>query len=268
MKRSSIVMNLTLGVVFALNINALQASTWSRVEIMTRTVRTWSNVSTLITKADKQVKMFDESQLRRSCWPLSCPYQKSGINEKETIEHIKNRLKNGMDINECSPSIGITALWLASQSSLFETAKFLLDNGAKVDAKVFNIYPPLWIAAQNGYENIVELLLQHKANVDPSNETGITPLWVSAQAGHTGIVQKLIAHKANVNAICKTTNTTAVHIAVEWQHVEMVKLLVESGANPEIAETSGATPFLTAATKGPIAKALLKALWSSVRNSV
>jgi ankyrin repeat protein len=61
------------------------------------------------------------------------------------------------------------------------------------------------------------------------HETGETALHLAAGEGHLEIVKLLLEHGADVNA--KTAYETALHLAAGEGHLEIVKLLLEHGAD-------------------------------------
>ena len=58
---------------------------------------------------------------------------------------------------------------------------------------------------------------------------GAPPLWCAAAAGHTEIVRLLVERGANVNSTTKT-NSTPLRAACFDGHYEIVQFLVERGA--------------------------------------
>lgn len=129
---------------------------------------------------------------------------------------------------------------------------------------------PLFVAAMNGNENIVKLLLDKHDEIVPRlklrydnndsrnvklvfKNTSVdrvdysswewseeedqkktpTPLFVAAHAGHCNIIKLLVEHKANINWQ-DDDGMTALWLATEFGEVEMVKCLLEQGANPNI----------------------------------
>lgn len=71
--------------------------------------------------------------------------------------------------------------------------KFLLDNGANVQAQLNN-------AVSKGEYIIVKLLLQNEAQVHKRANFGIPPLMLASSKGHTDIVKLLLKHGSSINS--------------------------------------------------------------------
>ncbi|KAJ1475513.1 ankyrin repeat protein, partial [Baffinella frigidus] len=75
-------------------------------------------------------------------------------------------------------------------------------------------------------------------------------MWIAARAGETAEVQRLIALGADVSAKPFSTGATPLHTASENGREEVVKVLLDAGADVEAKTTVGATPLYVAASNG------------------
>ncbi|MDP3110592.1 MAG: ankyrin repeat domain-containing protein [Thermodesulfovibrionales bacterium] len=124
---------------------------------------------------------------------------------------------------------------------------------------------PLATAAYSGQTNIVRELLNNK-DIDineiligcsmNSPTRGYTPLMCATEKGHIEVVKLLLDKGANVNG---KSYMTPLHIAVINGHAEIVRLLLDSGADLSLVVTSsfkedrhvrGKTPLQIAQEKG------------------
>ena len=71
---------------------------------------------------------------------------------------------------------------------------------------------------------MVKLLLAAQANVNAARTTGVTALYIAAQNGHVEVVKLLLAAQANVNA-ARTDGTTALDIATRNGHAEICQAI-------------------------------------------
>jgi len=126
---------------------------------------------------------------------------------------------------------------------------------------------PLVLSCRNGHHEVVEYLVdrccasvEQAGSVTFDGETieGAPPLWCAAAAGHLEIVRLLVKSGANVNSTTKT-NSTPLRAACFDGHFEIVKYLVEHNADIEVANRHGHTCLMIACYKGhfKIAKYLI-----------
>ena len=79
------------------------------------------------------------------------------------------------------------------------------------------------------------------------------PLFVAAQNGHLEVIRFLVESGANRDRGRTDTGGTPLFIAAQRGHLEVVRFLVESGANKDQGRTNdGATPLFTAAQNGDL----------------
>ena len=126
---------------------------------------------------------------------------------------------------------GATALHWAAYHGNAAIADQLIAAGARVDAANDLSITPLAIAAENGHAAIVERLLARGANPNTASETGITPLMRASRVGSLAAVRALLAKGAQVNGVERDRQQTALMWAVSQRHPEIVKALLENGAD-------------------------------------
>lgn len=138
---------------------------------------------------------------------------------------------------------GTTALFWAASRKSSRLVKLLIENGATVEAERpgEDGETSLHTAAEDGSLEIVRLLLEAggKSALDTFNYVSRTPLMWAAERGHFEVAQLLIAAGSNVNAIDEPRigDTALHHIAKKASSkssYEMIKLLVDAGADPTI----------------------------------
>lgn len=135
-------------------------------------------------------------------------------------------LQRGFDPNTVSLD-GTPALIKALQEQSFKSASVLVDDPRlKVDVRSARDETPLMLAALRGQEPLVVQLVGRGAEV---NKPGWTPLHYAATGGYLRIAAFLIAVHSDVNAE-SPNGTTPLMMAAMYSNSEMVKLLLESGA--------------------------------------
>lgn len=115
---------------------------------------------------------------------------------------------------------------------------------------------PLMHAAGNGHQEVVKELLSAKAKVNLADKSfsgeggGETALHYAAANGHVGTAKLLLKAKADVNKVSRFSGSPLA-VAVGKQQLEMVELLLENGAEPDLAgKETGWTPLHVAAFEG------------------
>ena len=92
---------------------------------------------------------------------------------------------------------------------------------------------PLHYACCGGYEDVVVTLLDAGASIEETNENGHTPLMEAASAGHVGVAKILLDRGAGINTHSNEFKESALTLACYKGHLEMVKFLLEAGADQE-----------------------------------
>ncbi|KAJ7726456.1 ankyrin repeat-containing domain protein [Mycena maculata] len=126
--------------------------------------------------------------------------------------------------------------------------RFLLENGANINARSSEWGTTLQNAAWEGLAQIVSLLLDKRANLWP--KTGMfSPLDLECWQGHTEVVQMLLEHGAIPSApdgeLCKALTS-----ASDRAHIQIVDLLLKNGADANTTSKSFGTALHAAV--GPV----------------
>src|SRR5688572_1265954 len=168
-------------------------------------------------------------------------------------------LDNKASIDTRSTSRG-TALVAASCAGHVDVARTLVDRGADLNARnpdQPNAVPPgpwgqtaLGCAAQHRGTEFIQLLLDKGADINLTSYRGQTPLHLALQNPRevdkaTANALVLISRGANVNATIPEHGATPLDLAVEYRLLEVVRALLDKGANPN--KSAPRTTLLTSA---------------------
>src|SRR5438552_15198146 len=169
-------------------------------------------------------------------------------------------LKEGADVN-IARADGETALLWAAHWDDREAVELLLRAGAHVNAADDHGVTPLARACENASEPTVIRLLEAGANPNAAQTNGLTPLMTAARTGNVNVVKALLSRGATVNAATATTHVTARMWAVGEHRHEIIRALVENGADVHPRPQQAFSPLMAAAENGDIetAKILIAA---------
>ncbi|KAJ4380268.1 hypothetical protein N0V86_004578 [Didymella sp. IMI 355093] len=154
--------------------------------------------------------------------------------QNRDIESLALLLQYGMDANGLDRE-GVTPLFAATQASCFESAKMLLKHSADVNLSAGpNSESPLSLAASENQIDFVQLYLSNGGDVNLIMDNGSTTL-VQAMNKIVSpkLVDLLLTSGGDPNA--KTgEGTTALFQAIQANRVDLMTVLLDHGANPNL----------------------------------
>ena len=152
-------------------------------------------------------------------------------------------LAAGADANAALSS-GETSLMEAAGRGNLEIVRLLLSAKADPNAKDAKAgQNALMWAVQQRQTAAVEELLRGGADIKAASRTGFTPLMFAAQQGDVDTARVLIRAGAKASDAQPTTKITPLIIASAMAQPEMVKLLLDNGADPNAVEWIGYSPL-------------------------
>ena len=151
---------------------------------------------------------------------------------------------------------------MALKLDAIKAATFLADYpGLDVNAMNPSGENALMIAALRGHRSVVEILIKRKAQV---NKPGWTPLHYAATNNGThapAMVRLMLDRYAYIDA-ASPNGTTPLMMAAQYGHRDVVKLLLEEGADPSIRNQQGlgAIEFALRADRHDVAERVASAI--------
>ncbi|XP_026385337.1 ankyrin-1-like [Papaver somniferum] len=142
---------------------------------------------------------------------------------------------------------GYTPLCRAIEKGHLDTVRYLLEKGANADAPDDKNYTPLQIAVKSGDTKMIASLLSKGVHLDVANRVG-TALEIAAGLGHQNAVKMLLDHGANPNVASPSLQRPLI-LAISAKSWESVEHLLQAGADPN-AVSCGTTPLIAAARDG------------------
>ena len=187
----------------------------------------------------------------------------------------------GRNRGEREPDGGeVTALVYAARTGSLDAARVLLEAGADVNQVTRYGWSALLAATQNRNYQMGKFLIEHGADVNIANKGGWTPLYLATDnrnleggdyptrtpdMDHLAYLRLLLDAGADPNARMLESTETRTVFTNQWLDeegataflrasqsgdVELMRLLLEHGADPHIYTTLGVTPLAAAAGIG------------------
>jgi len=180
---------------------------------------------------------------------------------------------------------GLTALLIAARDGQLEAVQALVESGADINQlSAGDKSSTLVIAIANGHYTVAKYLADHGADPNLVNIDGLSPLWATANMRYAPVswapnprtdqemdslilVADLLDHGADPNirtlkrklwfspsshdqTWADPRGSTAFFRAAEASDVDLMKLLVSRGADPNLTNLIGTTPLTVAAGLG------------------
>ena len=152
-----------------------------------------------------------------------------------------------------------TALHYASAEGDADVVQLLIDAGADIEIKNSDGRCPLHNACEAGALDNVKMLVRAGAGVNVTDNKGDTCLTVAAIFGHTETVRYLVGlPEVEINHGA-ANNDTALHRAGQKACTDVVRVLIDAGADVEIKNAHGRSPLHCALEVLDIVKMLVEA---------
>ena len=162
-----------------------------------------------------------------------------------------------VDVNSHT-KFNATPLILAAKGGHCACVSLLLEHGADVNMQYRGNQNALLFAAGNGHYETMQILMSNGVQVDQANSQGVTPLMRAIQQGHNACAELLLSRdneevddegvgedggsrgvEVNVQDVM---GRTPVHLAIEHDNPEGLKLLIRHGAVLDVLTHGGSTP--------------------------
>ena len=149
---------------------------------------------------------------------------------------------------------GATALIAAAYGNHLDVACALIEAGADVNAQDETQQSAYLIATSEGYLDLLRLTLRAGADVRSLDSFRGTGLIRAAERGHVEVVEELLRTDIAVDHVNRP-GLTALLEAIMFgdggpRHTAVVRLLVEAGADVNLADGNGVTPLAHAEQRG------------------
>lgn len=147
-----------------------------------------------------------------------------------------------------------TALLLATRANHVDVARLLIERGADVNAQDDQQDSPFLYAGAEGRLQILRLTLAAGADLASTNRYGGTALIPAAHHGHVETVRELLRTDIAVDHVNRLGWTALLEAVILGDggpaHTDIVRLLVQHGADANKPDAQGVTPLAHAEQRG------------------
>ena len=173
--------------------------------------------------------------------------------ERGDTAAVRDLLERGADPNERGTGRR-TAVTAAAYAGAASVVRLLVDAGADVDAQDEMRANALLSTGETGDLAVLREVLRARPDLTRTNRFGGTALIPAADRGHVDMVRALLQTEIDadhVNNLGWTALLEAVILGDGGErHREIVRLLLQAGADPNIADRDGVTPLAHAHERG------------------
>ena len=149
---------------------------------------------------------------------------------------------------------GRTALLVATHADAIDAARALIAAGADVNARDEIEDSPYLYAGAEGRLEILKMTVEAGADLTSVNRYGGTALIPAAHHGHVETVRYLLTTAVDIDHINNLGWTALLEAVIlgdgSRTYQDIVRLLLDAGADAAIADKDGVTPLAHARTRG------------------
>ncbi|CAH3168725.1 unnamed protein product [Pocillopora meandrina] len=165
---------------------------------------------------------------------------------------IETLLSSGLDIDSRGND-GTTPLMVAAAKGQEKTVNLLLSKRADPHLRNFMGRNLLHAAAEGGNSSIVMRVLSCDIDINSKDdESSVTPLTVAVKHNHVEVVKYLLQKGADISLTTESKKRNALHIASQYGSVEAMEMLLSYDLRPDSRDGEGNTPLACAAACGQI----------------
>jgi uncharacterized protein len=176
-----------------------------------------------------------------------------GAAERGDVAAVRQLLDKGANV-EARDASGKTALIAAAYANHLDVAKVLIDAGADVNTQDRTQQSAYLIATSEGYLELLHMTLAAGADVRSLDSYNGTGLIRAADRGHVEIVEALLRTDIDRNHVNRLGWTALLEAIILGdggpRHTEVVRLLIDGGADVNLADGEGVTPLAHAQQRG------------------
>jgi hypothetical protein len=172
---------------------------------------------------------------------------------RDDVEAIRSLLAKGVKV-DARDKAQRTPLLVATRANAVNAARVLIDAGADVNAKDNIRDTPFLYAGAEGRLEILRMALAAGANLKDANRYGGTALIPAAHHGHPETVRELLRTSIDIDHINRLGWTALLETIILSDggptHQDILKQLIDAGADVNLADGEGVRPLAHARSRG------------------
>ncbi|KAM6955387.1 uncharacterized protein ankrd50l [Lycodopsis pacificus] len=166
------------------------------------------------------------------------------------VEVAELLMRRGAD-TDVRDAEGRPLLYLLVLEECLEKANLLMEKGGvPLESRDSEGRTALHVASWQGCIKMVDLLLKHGANPNAQDTEGRPPIHSVAWTGHAEVGHRLLETSGVIIDLACQQRATALSIAAQQGHANIVAMLLERGANPNHMDKYGRSPVKVAGKHG------------------
>ena len=169
------------------------------------------------------------------------------------LESVRRLVGRGVDVDSRDAQ-GRTAVTAAVYANDLDVVQALIEAGADVDIQDDMRANALLATGETGNVEILRAVLRAGPDLRRTNRFGGTALIPAAHRGHVEVVRELVGTAIDVDHVNDPGWTALLEAVILGDggpaHREIVRILVDAGADTGIADTDGVTPLEHARRSG------------------
>jgi uncharacterized protein len=176
------------------------------------------------------------------------------------LESLQRLIAAGASL-EAVNAAGETPLLLAVKNDQLAAAILLIEAGSNINAQAANKDSPWLLAGALGRTEMLRHMIPKGPDFSLRNRFGGNALIPACERAHVETVKLLLTTKIDINHVNNLGWTCLLEIVILGdggpRHLEVAKLVLAAGADPNIADKEGISPLAHARGKGQSAIARL-----------
>ncbi|PYI34982.1 ankyrin, partial [Aspergillus indologenus CBS 114.80] len=147
--------------------------------------------------------------------------------------------RRAVELDQATDEDGQSLLHLVAKQGPAEFIDILINLGLDLNGLERRSRTPSFVTVLEGRSTVLDRLIKFQADLNKADEDGDTPLIIAAMDGKLAI--SLLLSKGADMDYQKRDLWTPMHLSACWGHGEVVRLLLEKGANPNQVTNEGET---------------------------